>query len=105
MDGGTTFNVNLVDAVHRCRDLGVPDTGITIDIINTNGLKTFKGSPGSTIQNYLLSRDLRSAISANKDIEGFIQGFPNVNFRYIVLPTKPLASGLGEMNFDNSSTW
>ena len=37
MDGGTIFNVNLVDAVHRCREQVDDDSEIVVDIVVCSG--------------------------------------------------------------------
>ena len=38
------------------------------------------------------------------DVYRFMRAFPQVNFRYYVEPSEPLASGLGILNFENSTS-
>lgn len=35
----------------------------------------------------------------------FMQAFPEVNFRYMVIASEHMASGLGILDFKNSTTW
>jgi len=37
MDGGTVYNINLVSAVHRCREVVDDDSKIVLDILDCNG--------------------------------------------------------------------
>lgn len=107
MDGGTVWNTNLVSAVQRCRDQVDDDSEITLDIVICGGKEMSESHDSkNAYSNFLRFRDIRDYYNSMGDIVEFKQAFPNVNYRHFVMPSSPLASGMGILNFDNStSTW
>jgi predicted patatin/cPLA2 family phospholipase len=105
MDGGVTYNLNLVGAVERCRENVDHDSQITIDIISCDNIDSYTGTPGKTINNYLLNRDIKKLRNQLSDTLLFMQGFPQVNFRYLVVASEFMASGVGILDFNNATTW
>lgn len=105
MDGGTVWNTNLVSAVERCRELVDDDSKITMDIMvcDDNDLDAWT-SQNNAVSNYLRFNGLKSYHTSIADIDEFSQAFPDVNFRYYITPTEPLPSGLGILNFDNTTS-
>jgi hypothetical protein len=107
MDGGTMFNLNIVGAVQRCREIVDQDSKITIDI-------SVCGSPtlgnwtdrGDAIGTFMRRNSIKSFQESMEDIYAFKQSFPEVNFRYFVHPSEPLKNGIGMIDFNNSTnTW
>jgi hypothetical protein len=65
-----------------------------------------QGTSENSLENYLTFKDIKSYNNEIDDIYYFKQAFPSVNFRYYVEPTKPIAHGLGILDFKNeTSTW
>ena len=105
MDGGTVWNTNLVSAVERCREVVDDDSKITLDILvcDDNQLQDWT-SENNAVSNYLRFKSIKDYHNAIDDIEEFSKAFPKVNFRYYLTPTEPLPSGLGILNFDNTTS-
>lgn len=94
MDGGTVWNNNLVSAVERCHEIVDSDEQITIDIITcSSGRPTAQNASGNSISNWLRYWELSGFYKNLDDIFEFKQAFPNVNYRYLFIASKPLASG------------
>ena len=108
MDGGTVYNVNLVSAVHQCRDLVDDDSQITIDIIVCGypGIDNQWEFKNDMFANWMRYKDIADYHSSTGDVAGFMRAFPNVNFRHLIAPSESIASGLGILDFSNlTSTW
>lgn len=54
---------------------------------------------GTTIDNFLRYWAISSFTSALSDITGFMEAYPDVNYRYFFKASKPLASGLEMLDF------
>jgi len=80
------------------------DSKITLDILvcDDNELDDWT-SENNAMSNYLRFNGLKSYHTSIADIEEFSQAFPDVNFRYYITPTEPLPTGLGILNFDNTT--
>jgi len=107
MDGGSDYNVNLVDAVNRCRNIADKDEEITIDILSCDPLELAEYKDGeNSLNNFLRKREIKTYWNNYADIWKEMQGFPKVNFRYVVMPSHKLYGGLDLINFDNAThTW
>ena len=107
MDGGTVWNTNLVSAVHRCREQVSNDSEITLDIVmaDSKELEPWNEKINS-INNWLRFDSIKQFHSQRSDILEFKKAFPEVNFRYFIEPSGPLASGTDILKVDNSTvTW
>lgn len=101
MDGGTTWNTNLISAIERCMEVVDDHSKITIDIIVCSSHTiSNENKTSSTIGNFLRYRDIKSFNSGLEDITRFARAYPTVNFRYFFMPSEPLTSGLDELKFD-----
>ena len=59
MDGGTVFNLNLISAVERCREIVDNDSQITLDIVTCSSYGIDKASKvNHTLSNYMRYWDL-----------------------------------------------
>ena len=106
IDGGVIWNTNLVSAVERCREMVDHDWQITLDVINCDGRDLEAWTDRSAIGNWFRYREIQSYKQGQADIDKFIRAFPKVSFRHYVEPTKPMPSGWGVLDFDNSTiTW
>lgn len=104
MDGGTVWNTNLVSAIQRCREIVDDDSKIILDIIvcDDDELDAWE-SENNAMSNYLRFNGIKSYHDSIADIDEFSQAFPEVQFRYYITATEPLPSGLGILNFDNTT--
>jgi predicted acylesterase/phospholipase RssA len=108
MDGGAAWSVNLVSAVHRCREIVDDDSLINLDIVTVHGGKKQEAwdNKGETASNWLRYEDIKEHYNSIADVYEFQQAFPKVNFRYYVEPTESIPGGLDIINVDNTTiTW
>lgn len=106
MDGGTVWNVNLVKAVSRCREQVSDDSQITIDIFLTiTPLLVSYEFKENTIQNYLRKKAIGEFYKLYDDVVEFKRAFPNINFRYLVMPSEIMQFGLKTIDFSYEHTW
>jgi predicted patatin/cPLA2 family phospholipase len=101
MDGGVKIGVDIPSGINKCLDDGFSEKDIIVDVILCNS----KQLPRIDTQNYhtldVLIRYLEincydSSMRAIDETRGF---FPNVNYRYIVGPSKSLPSGSVPLTF------
>ena len=107
IDGGTAWGTNLVSVVQRCRELVDSDSKITVDIVVCDSHQISQwDDKGSAINNFLRFEEIKKYNDAVANIARFMLAFPDVNFRYFVSPSGPVADGLNMLNADNSTiTW
>lgn len=113
MDGGTTWNNNMVTGVEECLKMkGIESTSqIELDIISLNSVEvgnftdapTFDSTP-QTIKNYFRKRDIRGFYTGLNDIIEFMQAYPNISFRYFIKPEKSLMHQYQILDFDFEHT-
>lgn len=105
IDGGSVWNTNLVSAVERCMEIVDDESKVTLDIIECTGyeLAPWKDR-NDALNNILRYQDVKGFHDDTADINEFKQAFPKVNYRYFVAPATPLASGLGILDADNSTS-
>lgn len=108
MDGGSVWNLNLVTAVKRCREIVDNDSQINIDIVSVHSGKKLKtwNDRDSAVSNFLRFRDIQLYYNSIRDVQEFKQAFPLVNFRYYVAPTQDIPGGIDIINVNNATiTW
>ena len=108
MDGGTVYNINLVSAVHRCREVVDDDSKIVLDIIDCFASAKLDGweDPNNALSNYLRFKSIKQYHDNVEDVYGFAEFFPNVTIRHYITPSGEMAGGLNLLNADNATvTW
>ena len=106
MDGGTVWNVNLVDAVDKCVDMGYDEEHIVLDIAITEFLHMDQEEDvGTTISNFERKRAIRKYYKTMNDVAEFARSRPNVNYRHFFKPSESLGGTKAELDFRNSTTW
>ena len=98
MDGGTTWNNNMVTGVNECLKIqGIKSTSqIEIDIMSLNSIEigNFSDSEAgfdvypATLRNYLRKKDIKDFYQGLNDIYEFKQAYPDITFRYFIKPEK-----------------
>lgn len=98
VDGGVFTNLDLGDAINRCKELVENDEDIIVDMI------LIFSEPEKIKEWTLEEAQTKNAYDFVKRKEYFqdiyywyfddylriMEGFPHINFRYIVSPTKPI---------------
>lgn len=105
MDGGTVWNTNLVTAIERCREQVDDDSEISIDIITVRYPREFnwKDSRNAAV-NFYEHFQIKYQSHWVDDIFEFMKAYPEVNFRYLVNPSKKLPGQV--LNWNNETiTW
>ncbi len=59
-----------------------------------------EAATGNTIGNFLRDQEISNYYSAIDDVTEFKRTRPNIQYRYFFSPSKPLASGLDLLKFD-----
>jgi predicted acylesterase/phospholipase RssA len=105
VDGSVAWDLNMGSAIKYCQDQGFEDANIIVDAVLTYSEKmaSYSSKSKHTIENYLRHRDISSYYSDGNGVYQLMKEFPNVQFRYLVSPTTPIASGLDLLNFGNSN--
>lgn len=100
-DGGTSFSVNLADAINRCKHMGFAESDIVVDtILNTAAtIKEKETKDYTSIPMLIRYLEIRLFYNTMDLLERAKDGFHDVNFRYTIAPTSKLESGLLPFNF------
>ena len=93
-DGGVFENLNLGPAIDKCRDMGVPDSKIIVDVLlcfdGPVDIKewTYEEAKYKSVKElYERKIDLKNAYFYLEDIDRVMRGFPDVQFRYVLEPS------------------
>ena len=90
IDGGVLLNVNVQSAVRRCKELGVAESDIIIDVILPTGFQIDKFLPNQSYTGFDLLERYRQILkykSALDDIVHAFYDFKYVNFRHVIMPS------------------
>ena len=55
--------------------------------------------------NFMRHRSIKEYYKSVDDVYQFRQAFPEINFRYYIKPNATLVGGIGEIDFNNKTTW
>ena len=102
VDGGTVWNVDIVGAIERCREIVDNDEDIIVDTILCNGAQNItrdEHKKYNTIQNYMRFMEIRHYYGFLSDYFEVKRDFANVNFRYMLVPEEDLPSGMLTLDF------
>ena len=91
IDGGWSGEaLDIEDAIFRCREIVDSDDQITIDIIfaTNNTLSEIEKSDINTFQIYSRYLSIHSYQSSTRAYSYARDSFPEVKFRYVMIPTK-----------------
>ena len=95
MDGGTVWNTNLGSAIQRCQEIVDDDSQITIDVIVCQDYEiSVWNDQGNAFNSFQRFTDIQSHYRDISDVFDLMNIFPDVNFRYYLQPSQPLASSL-----------
>lgn len=102
IDGGSVLNLDVDGAVERCREMTDSDADIIVDVILCTGahLNDVVQEGDKTLQ--MLSRylSINSYLSALDDLLHAYDDNPDIDFRYVIMPSSPLPSGEIPLDFD-----
>ena len=104
MDGGVAWNLDIASAVLKCHTLVDSDSKIFLDVIDVDrGLSNLPewNSTGNTISNYLRFRKLKDYYHRIDDEVEIQAAFPDVNYRYLIVPKVQLDHIYQELSLDH----
>lgn len=106
MDGGTIWNINIVDAIDKCLDIVDDDEHIVVDVAITEYMDPLgEATTGTTLNNLQRQRQIRKYYSTMNDVSEFIRARPNVNYRHFFMPSVDMSTLGSELDFRNQTTW
>ena len=97
VDGGSVWNVDIVGAIDRCREIVDSDSDIIVDTILCNGAQNItrdEHKKYNTIQNYMRFLEIRHYYGFLSDYFEVKREYANVNFRYLLVPEEDLPTGM-----------
>ena len=102
-DGGTSFSINMADAINRCKNLGYAESDIVVDtILNTAAtIKEKETKDYTSIPMLIRYLEIRLFYNTMDLLERAKDGFHDVDFRYTIAPTSKLESSLLPFSFDS----
>ena len=103
-DGGVKHGIDPVSGINHCKNQGFTEENIVVDMIKCFGKKDRTKDPSKfkTIDAMFRLFDIWNADRSSRDIDELTKFYPNIHFRYVVVPTKELPSGL--LNFNKENT-
>jgi len=100
MDGGTVWNTNLVSAVERCMEIVDSKAKIIVDIaICGHTEQVTVTALNNTVSNILRQRQIKKSYGTIDDVLEYARTEPEVNFRYLLVPSQELLKNQAEMLF------
>ncbi|CAI2373056.1 unnamed protein product [Moneuplotes crassus] len=96
VDGGVENYLDVGGAIDRCKEIANKDEEITIDIIMCNGntLEEVDTTDFNTIDVVMRYRAVKKYRDEMKWVNDALMNFPRVNFRYLVIPERPLSGSI-----------
>ena len=100
VDGGLFTNLDMAEAIIKCRERGFEDKDIIVDVIMCfdkvvtvdEWSKEFHKYKNA-FEIYLRKEDLRNFYYYYEDVTRVVAGYPNVQFRHLLTPQVPLNGG------------
>lgn len=87
IDGGSAWNLNIVGAIEKCKELGVNDENIVLDVIILQPNKIIRMDNDKnlkTINYYERIKEIKSQMKTIKDVAENMQAFPKLDYRYFI---------------------
>ena len=86
VDGGVSWNNNMVSAINKCIDLGFDHENIELDVIvmDPTRLEKFETKNANTWENYMRLKEMKDYYKTFSDIAEFMRANPDINYRYYV---------------------
>ncbi len=104
MDGGVKISVDIAAGINKCMEDGFAQNEIVVDVVlcNSKVLPTRDPSNFHPMEVLIRYLEINGYDKAMSDVDQVVDIFKNVNFRYIIGPTKKLPSGLIPLTFSKS---
>lgn len=101
-DGGCIINLDVFSAINRCLDVA-DESDIIVDMIYDNPYSPLPAETSfKTLEVFSRMLEIKSYDSNIWYTTNAINAFPLVNFRYTLVPSKPIPGGIVPLNFTPS---
>lgn len=103
IDGGVIWNLDIASGIRRCKEVVDNDDDIIVDMVLCGDHKIEKKEVTekySTFQHLLRGMEVSSFYNGMSDYNSSTELFPHVHFRYLVVPSEDISSGLLPLNFN-----
>mmetsp|Transcript_13623 Transcript_13623/g.21323 ORF Transcript_13623/g.21323 Transcript_13623/m.21323 type:complete len:236 (+) Transcript_13623:251-958(+) len=106
-DGGIEFGPDFPTAIQRCREMVDSDDQITVDALVTyyGEMDTEFEVSKSALTNWKRAREIKKFWNGMNQILAYLFYFPDVNFRYLGIPTSDIGGNIGRIDFSKNTTW
>jgi hypothetical protein len=106
MDGGTVYNINVVSAVERCREIVDSDSDIILDVVSpwVRDMPDDKDEH-TTIPFWMRFNSLRKYYKSVRDTWHFLHAYPDVTWRHYITPSGKVPPQPVMLDFNNATTW
>lgn len=105
-DGGCIINLDVFSAVERCLDVVEDESDIIVDMIFCSGASLASVANASA----MVTSDVMGRVNNIKSYDSSMwyaynamQAYPNVNYRYMIVPSKPMAGSILPLDFDQAN--
>jgi predicted acylesterase/phospholipase RssA len=105
IDGGVIWNIDIASAIRRCKEVVDDDKDIIVDMVLCGDHKIEKRDDVdrySTLEHLKRGMEIKSFYNGMSDYNSSIALFPDVTFRYLVVPSENLSSGLLPLDFSQA---
>ena len=105
-DGGVRHGIDIIHGISKCKENGYEEKDILVDAVLCFRGKLNEEDPTklTALKAYMKSLEIFQKDRTIKDIQDIIDAHPNVNFRYIVKPTRALPNSKLPFVFDKAAT-
>lgn len=105
-DGGCVINLDVFSAIERCMEVVPKEEQIIVDMIFCSGAHMEKvdvGGKWTTVEVMRRVATVKNYDSAMWFVYNAMNAYPNVNYRYIIVPSKTMPGGAVPLDFDHKN--
>lgn len=101
VDGGAFTNLDMSEAILKCREQGFADEDMIVDVIlcfdkvvRLDHWTMEEANYKNAYDLYKRREDLRDFYYYYEDITRVVRGYPKVHFRHLIAPSEDLGGGM-----------
>ena len=106
VDGGVIWNIDIPSAIRRCKEIVDDEKDIIVDMIlcGNHRIKEVDNlHKYSTMQHILRGHEISSFYNGMSDYNSSLILYPDVNFRYLIVPSQSLSDSFLPLDFDQKT--
>lgn len=105
IDGGVIWNIDIPSAIRRCKEIVQDEKDIVIDMVLCGDNRIEKKEAlerYSTLDHLFRGMEIKSFYNGMNDFNSSTVLYPDVEFRYLIVPTENLSSGFLPLDFSQA---